>query len=85
MFVLDGIYNFNLVSKIYVKIDNNWFDLTKYIDHPGGIKILKKFHLKDATEEFNEHSGHYDGFVDGKMKDYEIKDTLLLFYLNFIS
>jgi cytochrome b involved in lipid metabolism len=85
MFVLDGSYNFNLNNKIYIMIDNVWFDLTSYTNHPGGIKIFKKYHLKDATSEFNDVSGHYDAFVDGKMKEYEIKNTLLLFYLNFIS
>ena len=31
---------FQLDNKIYIKIDNFWFDLTNYTDHPGGkIKI----------------------------------------------
>ena len=36
---------FTIDDKIYIKIDNFWFDLTNYKDHPGGLRILKKYHL----------------------------------------
>lgn len=76
---------FPLENKIYVKIDNYWFDLTNYNDHPGGYDIFTKYHLKDATEIFNNVRGHCDSYVIEKLKDYEIKNKLLIFYLNLIK
>lgn len=73
---------FDLQNKIYIRIDNTWFDLSNYKNHPGGIKILRKYHLKDATEEFNNIKGHGDSFVDDKLKSFEIKNYLLIIYLN---
>lgn len=74
------IYN----DKIYIKIDNYWFDLTDYIEHPGGIQILKKYHLKDATKDFNNIKGHADILVDNLLTKYEIKNKLLIIFLNLI-
>jgi cytochrome b involved in lipid metabolism len=75
---------FTIDDKIYIRIDNYWFDLTNYKDHPGGIGILKKYHLKDATIDFNLIKGHSDGFAEGKLAEFEIKNVLLLEYLNLI-
>jgi len=75
---------FTIDDKIYIRIDNYWFDLTNYKDHPGGIGILKKYHLKDATNDFNLIRGHSDGFTEGKLIELEIKNVLLLDYLNLI-
>ena len=75
---------FTLHDKIYVRIDNYWFDLTNYKDHPGGIGILKKYHLKDATIDFNLIKGHSDAFAEGKLVEFEIKNSLLVGYLNLI-
>jgi cytochrome b involved in lipid metabolism len=71
-------------NKIYVKIDNTWFDLTNYTDHPGGTQIFKKYHLKDATKIFNKVKGHGDSLVFVKLEELEIKDNLLNVYLNLI-
>ena len=52
-FILKVLYIEN-TEKTIVIIDDHYFDVTEYIDsHPGGKRILKKFHLKDATDEFN--------------------------------
>ena len=75
---------FTIDDKIYIKIDNFWFDLTNYKDHPGGLRILKKYHLKDATNDFNLIKGHSDGFAEGKLMEFEIKNMLLIVYLNMI-
>jgi cytochrome b involved in lipid metabolism len=76
---------FNYTDKIYIKIENHWFDLTDYKEHPGGIKILKKYHLKDATKEFNNIKGHTDILVDNLLNKYEIKNDLLITFLNLIK
>ncbi len=76
---------FDLKNKIYVMIDNHWFDLTNYIDHPGGMTILKKYHLKDCTKEFNSIKGHEDAFALSKLNDLLIKNTFLIIYLNLIK
>ena len=54
-------------SKIIIFIDGYMFDVTEYASqHPGGERILKKYHLKDATKAFNEATrGHLDGYVEG--------------------
>ena len=59
-------------------IDNHWFDLTEYKDHPGSYTLFKEYHLKDATEEFNKNKGHYDGYVLGLMDKFLIKDVELI-------
>lgn len=56
----------NSQEKIIIIIDGYYFDVTEYSKtHPGGIRILKKFHLKDATDEFNKIKGHSDGYALG--------------------
>ena len=58
-------------EKIIVIIEGYKFDLTEYANsHPGGVKLLKKFHNKDATEEFNRIKGHSDGYALGLMEKY---------------
>lgn len=66
---------FTVDDKIYIRIDNYWFDLTNYKDHPGGIGI---YHLKDATIDFNLIKGHSDEFTERKLAEFEIKNVLLL-------
>jgi len=53
-------------NKIIIFIDGFMFDVTKYAsENPGGGRVLKKYHLKDATEAFNEATrGHSDGYVE---------------------
>ena len=72
-------------DKIYIKIDNFWFDLSNYNDHPGGKTIFKKYHLKDATDSFNSIRGHSDTFVESKLKTFEIKNNILLIFLRLLS
>lgn len=56
---------------IIIIIDDYYFDLTIYANmHPGGRKILKKFHLKDATDKFNQIKGHGDSFVMSELDKY---------------
>jgi cytochrome b involved in lipid metabolism len=75
---------FSTENKIYVRIDGHFFDLTNYKCHPGGLSILRKFHLKDATNDFNLIKGHGDGFVEGKLVEFEIKNIFLNVFLNMI-
>ena len=32
---------FDLTDKIIIKIDNTWFDVTNYNNHPGGKQISR--------------------------------------------
>ena len=75
---------FSLDNMIYIKIDKYWFNLTNYKDHPGGLQILKKYHLKDATVDFNSIRGHCDSNVEQLLANFQIKDNLLLIFLNSI-
>ena len=51
-------------EKVIIIIDDHYFDVTNYLDsHPGGKKFLKKFHLKDASNEFNSIKGHGDEYA----------------------
>ena len=51
-------------NKTIISIDNYLFDVTEYKkEHPGGKKILEKYHNKDATNEFNNVRGHCDAYV----------------------
>ena len=61
---------------IYVCIDDHWFDLTNFKDHPGGYEMLRKYHMKDATDEFNDIKGHSDEYCFSLMKKYEIKSFI---------
>lgn len=68
-------------TPIYIKIDDYWFDVTDFSNrHPGGHIILKKYHLKDATDAFNEINGHVEAYHF--MDDFEIKDPALINQLN---
>lgn len=70
-----------MTDEIYVKIDGYWFNLTTFKNHPGGINILKKYNLRDATKAFNE-AKHIDGFVLLLMEQFEVKDYILIQKLN---
>lgn len=62
---------------IYIKLDDTWFDVTNYAKkHPGGEKILRKYHLKNATIAFDEIRGHVEAY--NILSDYEIKDVKIL-------
>ena len=63
-------------KKIILLIDGHSFDVTSYASqHPGGIKILEKYHNKDATQVFNEIRGHDETFVQDLLEKMEIKPT----------
>ena len=54
----------NCSNRTIIIIDNYYFDVTEYMHlHPGGSRILSKYHLKDATKEFNSVKGHNDEFT----------------------
>lgn len=58
-------------DNIIIIIDDYYFDVTKYANiHPGGKRILKKYHMKDATTEFNSIKGHCDTFVIDEFSKY---------------
>lgn len=61
--------------KIFVKMEGHWFDVSSF-DHPGGS--LKKYHLKDTTDVFNQIRDHSDGYVLGELEELEIKDKSLI-------
>jgi len=59
---------------IIIKINNNWYDITEYLDqHPGGAQKLENWHLRDATTNFNNLSAHK--FAHGVLAAYKITDT----------
>ena len=60
-------------QKIIIKIDDHYFDVTDYAKkHPGGKKILERYHMKDATLSFNAIKGHGEAYVTELLKKYEI-------------
>jgi cytochrome b involved in lipid metabolism len=68
-------------SNIHIKIHNNWYDVSDFIKiHPGGEKILRKYHKKDATEKFCSILGHYNYLHT--LDDFLIRDKFLLDKLN---
>lgn len=68
-------------SYTYIKIDDNWYDLTKFLKmHPGGESILKKYHKKNATKIFYSISGHYN-FLHS-LEKFLIKDEKKINKLN---
>lgn len=51
--------NIQIPEKLYVKIDNTWFDIKSVAQkHPGGPEILYHCHLEDLTDQF--YSVHSD-------------------------
>lgn len=62
--------------KIIIKIDDHYFDVTDYADkHPGGRKILQRYHMKDGTLSFNGIKGHGETYVTELLKKYEISSN----------
>ncbi len=76
--------DFYLNNKIYIQIDKHWFDFTNFTNHPGGTKILRNFHLKDGTSEFNRIKEHHDSYIESKLDEFLIKNNLLIVYLNLL-
>jgi cytochrome b involved in lipid metabolism len=68
-------------SHTYIKINNDWYDVTNFVDtHPGGKSILQKYNKKDATEKFYSIKGHYNYLHT--LDDFLIRDINLLNKLN---
>jgi len=64
-----------------VLIDNKWYNLTDFLPlHPGGSSIIKKFHMKDATIEFNKVKGHMN--FGKSLNNYMITDENIIMKLN---
>jgi cytochrome b involved in lipid metabolism len=58
-------------DNIIIIIDDYYFDLTEYANiHPGGKRILQKYKMKDATDEFNSIKGHGDAFAIDELNKY---------------
>jgi cytochrome b involved in lipid metabolism len=64
----------NKGEQLYCKLNNSWYDLREFAElHPGGKKILEKFHLEDITERFYKIS--YHNYIDLKeFEKYKIKE-----------
>ena len=64
-------------SKIVVKINNLWYDLTKFVDlHPGGKQILKKYNKTDITDKFYELKEHRN--MNNVLFTFLVTDTKLI-------
>ena len=49
----------NTTESLWIVVDNKVHDLTQFLeDHPGGIKPLKYFAGKDATNKFKSITAH---------------------------
>lgn len=49
------------MDEIIIIIDGYLFDVTEFSNsHPGGKRLLQKYHYKDATKDFNSIKGHSD-------------------------
>ncbi|KAJ5888790.1 hypothetical protein N7495_008831 [Penicillium taxi] len=70
----------NAENGLYIIIDNNVYDVTKFIDeHPGGAKILKRVAGKDASKQFWKY--HNDSVLtkySPKLKIGEVKEAAKL-------
>jgi hypothetical protein len=68
-------------SQSIVLIDNKWYNLTDFLPlHPGGSNIIKKFHMRDATIEFNKVKGHVN--FGRSLNSYMITDENIIMKLN---
>lgn len=71
---------------IIIIIDDHYFNVTDYaLYHPGGKRILKKYHLKDATEEFNSIKGHGDAYAIEELNKYCIGNIYKININQYIS
>ncbi|KAJ5143127.1 cytochrome b5-like heme binding domain-containing protein [Penicillium bovifimosum] len=65
---------------LYIIVDSNVYDVTKFIDeHPGGAKILKRVAGKDASKQFWKY--HNESVLKKyapKLKIGEVKDAAKL-------
>ncbi len=42
-----------------IKINNDWYNVKPFLKlHPGGNKILQKYHMKDASDAFFSITAH---------------------------
>jgi cytochrome b involved in lipid metabolism len=70
-------------KRIVMMIDHHYFDVTDYADqHPGGRRILEKYHGKDATRAFEEIRGHGESIVTMWLEKMEISKEDYLFILS---
>ena len=64
-------------SKIIVKIDELWYDLTEFAElHPGGKQVLKRAHKKDVSENF--YKIHEHKHMQNAMKKFLITDEKII-------
>jgi cytochrome b involved in lipid metabolism len=61
------------LRQIYCKLYGTWYDLSVFADsHPGGKKILEKYHLEDITDVFESLSVHEYVNIES-LEKYKIK------------
>ncbi|KAJ5898580.1 cytochrome b5-like heme binding domain-containing protein [Penicillium tannophilum] len=72
-------YN-NADKGLYIIVDSNVYDVTKFVDeHPGGAKILKRVAGKDASKQFwKYHNESVLKKYSPKLKIGEVKEAAKL-------
>ncbi|KAJ5802279.1 cytochrome b5-like heme binding domain-containing protein [Penicillium sp. IBT 35674x] len=72
-------YN-NADKGLYIIVDSNVYDVTKFVDeHPGGAKILKRVAGKDASKQFwKYHNESVLKKYSPKLKVGEVKEAAKL-------
>lgn len=71
-------------SHLYVKFEDEWYDIQKMIDlHPNGSNVFKKYKNKDITYIFH-NNFHHNGIKEPKniLAKYKILDKELIIKLN---
>ena len=57
-----------------------WYDCTYYLKvHPGGVTIMYKYNMRDATYAFTHLTNHFkDDFINLLLKTMEVKEPELI-------
>ncbi len=67
-------------SKVYLKINGKWYDCTYYLKvHPGGVTIMYKYNMRDATYAFNDERIHLNNdHINLLLKTMEVREPELI-------